>query len=60
MQAAAFYIFTEETAMEKVKRGEIYFADLSPVARLCEVLNCQPGDLMEYVPETDISEKARV
>ncbi len=31
LQAAAFYIFTEETAMEKVKRGEIYYADLSPV-----------------------------
>jgi len=30
-QVAAFYIFTEETAMEKVKRGEIYYADLSPV-----------------------------
>jgi len=23
------------------------------IERLCQVLNCQPGDLMEYVPEED-------
>lgn len=25
--------------------------NLESVARLCEFLNCQPGDIMEYVPE---------
>ena len=24
--------------------------DAKTIARLCEVLGCQPGDLMEYVP----------
>ncbi len=24
---------------------------------LCSILNCQPGDLLEYVPEADVSEK---
>lgn len=23
------------------------------IERLCQVLDCQPGDLMEYVPEED-------
>lgn len=27
--------------------------DAKTIARLCEVLNCQPGDLMEYVREPD-------
>lgn len=25
--------------------------DSKTISRLCEVLNCQPGDLMEYVPD---------
>lgn len=25
--------------------------DAKTIARLCEVLNCQPGDIMEYVKE---------
>jgi putative transcriptional regulator len=25
--------------------------DAKTIARLCEVLDCQPGDLMEYVKE---------
>ena len=26
--------------------------DAKSIAKLCAVLNCQPGDLMEYVEET--------
>lgn len=25
--------------------------DLSVLARLCAALNCQPGDLLEYIPD---------
>lgn len=33
------------------------YVALSVIDRLCEVLNCQPGDLIEYVPEkTNTSE----
>lgn len=31
--------------------------DAKTIARLCEVLNCQPGDIMEYVKETELIEK---
>ena len=27
--------------------------DAKTIARLCEVLDCQPGDLMEYVKDSD-------
>ena len=27
------------------------------IAKMCEVLNCQPGDLIEYVREADVSER---
>ena len=27
--------------------------DAKTISRLCEVLNCQPGDLMEYVPDKE-------
>ncbi|MEN6460810.1 MAG: helix-turn-helix transcriptional regulator [Syntrophomonas sp.] len=27
--------------------------DLSVLDRLCVALNCQPGDLLEYVPDQD-------
>ena len=27
--------------------------DTRTIKRLCEVLNCQPGDLMEYVPDVE-------
>ena len=27
--------------------------DAKTIARLCEVLDCQPGDLMEYVKENN-------
>ncbi|WP_243001648.1 MULTISPECIES: helix-turn-helix domain-containing protein [Dorea] len=27
------------------------------MAALCEALNCQPGDLLEYVPDTEATER---
>lgn len=27
--------------------------DTETINRLCEVLDCQPGDIMEYVPEAE-------
>ena len=33
--------------------------DYKVLCRLCEVLNCQPGDLMEYVPDDQLAERYR-
>ena len=42
------------TAIKKGTGG----LDAKPLARLCEVLNCQPGDLMEYVKEQNAQDSA--
>ena len=31
-----------------VKNGDV---DTSTIMRLCEILDCQPGDIMEYEPD---------
>lgn len=31
--------------------------DYKVLCRLCEVLNCQPGDMMEYVPDDQLAER---
>ncbi|MDY3971779.1 MAG: helix-turn-helix transcriptional regulator [Clostridia bacterium] len=31
--------------------------NVSTIMTLCEILHCQPGDLMEYVPDNPDSEK---
>lgn len=41
-------IFGERT-IQKIRNGEIVTAD--NLAKLCELLNCQVGDLLEYQPE---------
>ena len=40
-----------EGVIQSLREGKsISFANLS---KLCELLHCQPGDLMEYVEETE-------
>ena len=29
--------------------------NVSTIMQLCRLLNCQPGDLFEYIPDDDIS-----
>lgn len=41
-------IFGERT-IQKIRSGEIVTAD--NLAKLCELLHCQPGDILEYVEE---------
>lgn len=40
------------TAIKKGTGG----LDAKTLARLCEVLDCQPGDLMEYIKDTNALE----
>lgn len=39
------------TILSKIKTGERGL-DYRTINRLCAILNCQPGDLMEYIPDT--------
>ena len=41
--------------MEKMRKG-MGHVDTRSIESLCEYLDCQPGDLMEYVKEADAQE----
>lgn len=36
-----------EQAIQKIRNGEL--ASWAVLAKVCEILHCQPGDLVEYV-----------
>lgn len=38
-----------EATMTDIRKGQI--VSLENLTRLCKLLNCQPGDILEYVPE---------
>ncbi len=40
-----------ETTLQKLREGKAVSTD--SIANLCAALNCQPGDIMEYVEEND-------
>lgn len=40
-----------ESTMQRFRTGEMVSAD--NIGRLCELLDCQPGDILEYVPDED-------
>ncbi len=42
-----------QASMTKMKNGTGNI-DTRTIERLCKLLNCQPGDIMEYVDEDDI------
>ena len=46
-------IFGERTMQEFRKNGIVPYKSID---RLCTLLNCQPGDILEYVPEGDEAE----
>lgn len=40
-----------ESQIQKIRTGEI--ASKETLNLLCKILECQPGDLLEYVPDTE-------
>ena len=39
-----------EAQMQKIRTGEI--ASKETLNTICRLLDCQPGDILEYVPDT--------
>lgn len=37
--------------MAKLKQDKVIQTDI--IGKLCAALNCQPGDIMEYIPEEE-------
>ena len=44
-----------ESTLQKFRQGEIVSAD--NIAKLCKLFDCQPGDILEYVPDVKNSSK---
>ena len=40
-----------QSALTAIKNGKS--VTIETIAKLCKVLNCQPGDIMEYVEEQE-------
>lgn len=39
--------------LSKIKTGKISAIRFSTLEAICETLNCQPGDILEYVPDSE-------
>lgn len=39
------------SAVQQIRDGEIVSS--ANIAKLCSLLDCQPGDLLEYVPQVE-------
>ena len=40
-------------SLSKMKNGRISAIRFSTLAAICEVLQCQPGDILEYEPDEE-------
>ena len=40
-----------ERQMQQIRNGEV--VSIACLTKLCELLDCQPGDILEYVPEEE-------
>lgn len=44
-----------EAMLQKLRNGQM--VSWATLETICDILNCQPGDIIEYVREPDSSEK---
>lgn len=49
--ARALRIRTHHSVSSRLARGDTSCVDLSVLDRICTVLECQPSDLLRFVPE---------
>ena len=48
-----------EQNISLLKSGKVRGVRFDTLARICEVLQCQPGDLLEFQPDPPSGEKSR-
>lgn len=44
-----------ESTIQSLRTGKV--VSIENISRICEMLNCQPGDFLEFIPE-DVQDKA--
>jgi len=49
----AAYVGITEQNLSLLKSGKVKGIRFSTLETICERLNCQPGDILEYRPESD-------
>ena len=42
----------------KIRNNDAIKLSLSTIDKICELLCCQPGDILEYIPDSDAAELA--
>ena len=42
-----------EQALSMIKTNKVKGIRFETMVKICDVLNCQPGDLLEFIRETD-------
>lgn len=42
-----------QPTLSAISTGKIKTIPVSVIDRICSALDCQPGDIMEYIPEDD-------
>lgn len=47
-----------QSYLQQIRHGEL--VSWRTLDTICSLLGCQPGDIIEYVPKIDVSEKAQV
>ncbi|MCC1480452.1 helix-turn-helix domain-containing protein [Roseibaca sp. Y0-43] len=52
-RALAARVGITEANLSLLKRGHVKGVRFETLSKLCEVLECQPGDLLEYADATD-------
>ena len=44
--------------LSKIKTGKVSAIRFSTLNAICQALNCQPGDILEYEPDPDAENEA--
>lgn len=48
-----------EQNLSMLRTGKVKGVRFSTLSKICEVLECQPGDILEYVPEDAGNQRTR-
>lgn len=43
--------------LSRLKTGKINAVRFSTLEAICQALDCQPGDLLEYIPDDELSDR---
>ncbi len=53
---AAFVGITESN-LSLLRTGKVRGVRFETIAKICEALECQPGDMLQYVPNDEVSQE---